>query len=165
MRIGISMLAVIALLVVSAAPRLRGSELQIRQEPPAPSGALAPEEKRAAPLLWKSVANALLRVNDQGLKEWRVFQIEKKNARFLVQLADRFLLVDPPRKEVFDLAPEKVSPSGADVLWDPADRPAKPLATSGWLARDVGPAYRIRVRLDAEDRTLDLQVPHLSSRP
>ena len=118
----------------------------------------------AAPLVWKPVVNAFLRVNDQGLKEWSVFQIEKKNDRFLVQLADRFLLVDAQQKQVFELVPAKVGRSGPDVLWDPADKPAKPLATSAWLVRDVGLAERIRMRLDAEDRTLDLQVPHPPSR-
>ena len=119
----------------------------------------------AAPLLWKTVSNAFLRVNDQGLKEWNVFQVDKKDNRFLLQLADRFLLVDTQQKQVFELPPAKIHRSGSDILWDPADKPAKPLATSSWLVRDVGLAQRIRMRLDAEDRTLDLQIPHPSSRP
>ena len=119
----------------------------------------------AAPLVWKPVANAFLRVNDQGLKEWSVFQIEKKDDRFLLQLADRFLLVDAQQKQVFELMPAKIGRSGSDILWDPADKPARPLATSAWLVRDVGLAQRIKMRLDAEDRTLDLQIPHPPSRP
>ena len=70
MRIRLSILSVIALLAAAAAiaPRLRGAELQLRQEPTAPTGALAPEEKLAEPLVWKSVFNALLRINDKGVK-------------------------------------------------------------------------------------------------
>lgn len=118
-----------------------------------------------APLLWKTVANAFLRVNDQGVKEWAVFQVEKKDDRFLLQLADRFLLVDAGQKQVFELAPADIERNGSDVLWDPANEPAKPLATSQWLVRDVGLAQRIKMHLDAEARTLDLQIPHRSSRP
>jgi hypothetical protein len=119
----------------------------------------------AAPLVWKPVASAFLRVNDQGAKEWSVFQIEKKNDRFLLQLADRFLLVDAQQKQIFDVPAAKIDRSGSDVLWDPADKPATPLATSSWLVRNVGLAERIKMHLDAEDRTLDLQIPHPYSRP
>jgi hypothetical protein len=118
-----------------------------------------------APLLWKTVANAFLRVNDEGVKEWGAFQIEKKDDRFLLQLADRFLLVDMQQKQVFELAPADVARNDSGLLWDPANKPAKPLATSEWLVRDVGLAQRIRMRLNAENRTLDLQIPHRPSRP
>ena len=137
-----TLVAALALLVVAAAPRAF-----------------------ATPLVWKLVPSAFLRVNDQGLKEWNVFQIEKKADLFLLQLADRFLLVDAPNKQVFELAPEKITRAGSDILWDPADKPAKSLATSAWLVRDVGPARRIKMHLDVEDRTLDLQIPHSFSRP
>ena len=118
-----------------------------------------------APLLWKTVANAFLRVNDEGVKEWGAFQIEKKDDRFLLQLADRFLLVDTQQRQGFQLRSADIERNDSGLLWDPANKPAKPLATSGWLVRDVGLAQRIKVRLDAEDRTLDLQIPHRSSRP
>ncbi len=117
------------------------------------------------PLTWKPTQQAILRVDDQALKEWDIFQIEKKNDRFLVQLGGRFLLVDAAQQQVFELDPAAIERQGSDRLWDPVDRPQKPLATSNWAVRDVGPGLRIRVRLDAEGRALDLQVPHSSSRP
>jgi hypothetical protein len=147
-----------------AAAQVRGSGLQPRQTLFALQGASAPEDK-AAPLLWKTVTNAYFRVNDSGVKEWNMFQIEKKHDRFLVQIADRFLFVDADKKQVFELANAGIHRSGSDILWDPADKPARPLATSAWLVRDVGLAWRIKMRLDAEDRTLDLQIPHPASRP
>jgi hypothetical protein len=119
----------------------------------------------ATPLVWKNVANAFLRVNDSGVKEWSVFQIEDKHDRFLVQLGERFLFVDANRKQVFELAPATLDGNESEILWDPNDKPARPLATSEWLVRDVGLAYRIKMRLNAEDRTLDLQIPHSASRP
>ena len=118
----------------------------------------------AAPLLWRAVANAFLRVNDEGVKEWSVYQVEKKDDRFVLQIADRYLLIDPQRKLVFELVPADIAHDAADLLWDPAKTPAKPLATSTWLVRDVGFARRIKMRLDAEGRTLDLQIPHPYSR-
>jgi hypothetical protein len=120
---------------------------------------------QGAPLLWTNVIDAFLRVNDSGVKEWSVFQVEKKHDRFLVQLAERLLFVDADRKEVFELVPAQLDRNDSTILWDPEKKPARPLATSEWLVRDVGLAYRIKMRLDAEDRTLDLQIPHPASRP
>ena len=120
----------------------------------------------AEPLVWKYVLNAFLRVNDSGVKDWSVFQIEDRHDRFLVQLAGRILFVDASRKQVFDLIPSTLERNDSgDILWDPTDRPAKPLLTSEWIVRDVGLAYRIKMRLDDEDRTLDLQITHPAYRP
>ncbi len=47
-----------------------------------------------------------------------------------------------------------------DILWDPADHPAKPLETSDWLERDIGLAYKISVVLVIEGRLFDVQIPH-----
>ena len=116
------------------------------------------------PLIWKPAQQAILRVDDQAVKEWDVYQVEKNNDRHLVQLGGRFLLVDAAQQQVFELLPATIERKGSELLWDPADRPAKPLATSNWVVRDVGPALRIKVRLDAEGRALDLQLPHPSSR-
>jgi len=148
----------------SAASQVRGSGLQPRHTLLNVRGASAPEGQ-ASPLLWKAVTNSFLRVNDQGFKEWGIFQVEKKDPRYLVQLGARFLLVDAEQKQVFELAPDKIERSGSDVLWDPAHIPSRPMVTSDWLVRDVGLAYRIKMRLDAEDRTLDLQLTHPVGRP
>jgi hypothetical protein len=119
----------------------------------------------AEQLTWKPAQLAMLRVNDAPPKEWDVFQIEKKDDRFVVQLAERFLLLDAVQRQVFELDPAAIERQGSDLLWDPERRPEKPLATSDWVLRDVGTAFRIRVRLDEEGRALDLQFPHPSSRP
>ena len=126
--------------------------------------AAVPAAAAGKPLTWKPAQQAILRVDDQAVKEWDAYQIEKKNDRFLVQLGGRFLLIDAAQQQVFELVPATIERKGSDLLWDPADRPEKPLATSNWVVRDVGLALRIRVRLDAEGRALDLQLPHSSSR-
>ena len=126
--------------------------------------AALPAAAAGKPLIWKPAQQAILRVDDQAVKEWDVYQVEKNNDRHLVQLGGRFLLVDAAQQQVFELLPATIERKGSELLWDPADRPAKPLATSNWVVRDVGPALRIKVRLDAEGRALDLQLPHPSSR-
>jgi hypothetical protein len=155
---------VLALSSLAAASQVRGSGLQPRQNLLEPQGASAPADNSAR-LLWKNAVNAFLRVNDSGVKEWSVFQIEDKHDRFVVRLGERFLFLDANRKQVFELVPAKLEGDESEISWDPADKPARPLATSEWLVRDVGLAYRIKMRLNAEDRTLDLQIPHSASRP
>lgn len=117
-----------------------------------------------APSLWKLIPNAFLRINDEGVKEWSVYRIEKKDDRFLLEIPDRYLLIIPETRQVFDLDSAGIAHDGMDLQWDPAKIPAKPLATSTWLVRDVGFARRVKLRIDAEDRTLDLQIPHSFSR-
>jgi hypothetical protein len=119
----------------------------------------------AETLTWVPVEMAFLRVDDSAPKEWDVHQIEKKNDRFLVQLGGRCLFVDAAQKQVFELDSATIQREDSDLLWDPEDRPEKPEATSDWIVRDVGMALRIRMRLDSEGRTLDLQIPHPPSRP
>ena len=63
-------------------------------------------------------------------------------------------------REVFELAPAKIERKGVELLWDAASLPSEPLASSDWVIKDVGFAYRIGMRLVAENRLLDLQLPH-----
>jgi hypothetical protein len=109
---------------------------------------------------WKPIQQALLRVDDQPVKNWNVYLENKKGDPLLLEMGNRFLLIEVHERKIFEIAPAKIDRKGADVLWDPADRPAEPLATSNWIIRDVGFAYRIGARLVAENRLLDLQLPH-----
>jgi hypothetical protein len=117
-----------------------------------------------APSVWKLIPNAFLRINDEGVKDWSVYQIEKRDDRFVLEIPDRYLLIIPDTRQVFDLDSARIAHDGMNLQWDPAKIPAKPLATSTWLVRDVGFARRIKLRIDADDRTLDLQIPHSFSR-
>jgi hypothetical protein len=99
-------------------------------------------------------------VDDQPVKNWNLYQEGKKNDPLLLQMGDRFLLIEVRDHKIFELPPAKVEHKGAELLWDPADRPGEPLATSEWIVKDVGFAYRTSARLVAENRVLDLQLPH-----
>jgi hypothetical protein len=112
------------------------------------------------PVSWKSISDALLRVNDEPLKDWNVYQAGKKNDPLLLQLGTRFLLLEVRDQKMFEIDPSTIKHSSDEVVWDPSDHPAKPLATSEWTTRDVGAAYRISIKLDSESRVLDLQLPH-----
>jgi hypothetical protein len=122
--------------------------------------ALAPAFAKDKPLSWKPIENALLRVNDAPPKEWGVYRSGKKNEPLLLQIGNRFLLIEIRDRQVFDLDPSKIERKSGEILWGPADRPAKPLATSNWVADDIGAAFVIKVKLDNENALVDLQLPH-----
>jgi hypothetical protein len=54
----------------------------------------------------------------------------------------------------------KLDRKSNEVLWSPADRPAKPLATSDRVVDDIGAAFAITVKLSAENALVGLQLPH-----
>jgi hypothetical protein len=109
---------------------------------------------------WKPITQALLRVDDQPVKNWNVYGENKKGDPLLLEMGNRYLLIQVHQRKVFELAPAKIEHKGAELLWDAASLPAEPLSSADWLIKDVGFAYRIGVRLVAENRVLDLQLPH-----
>jgi hypothetical protein len=109
---------------------------------------------------WKPISEALLRIDDQPVKNWNVYEESKKADPLLLQTGKRFLLIEVHDRKVFELAPAQIDHKGEDLLWDSANRPSQPLAASDWIVKDVGFAYRISFRLTAEKHDLDLQLPH-----
>lgn len=122
-----------------------------------PCGGVFAKDK---PLSWKAIQDALLRVNDEPVKDWGVYQTGKKNDPLLLHMGARFLLLDLREQQMFEINPSKIEHKSAELLWNPSDRPAKPLATSEWMERDVGAAYRVSAKIDGENSVLDLQLPH-----
>jgi len=124
----------------------------------AASAAFAADKDK--PVTWKPITQALLRVDDQAVKDWNVYQENKKGDPLLLQMGNRYLLIHVHERRVFELAPAKIDHKGAELVWDSASLPSEPLASTDWLIKDVGFAYRIGIRLVAENRVLDLQLPH-----
>jgi len=120
----------------------------------------APAFAADKPVTWKPITQALLRVNDQPVKNWNVYEENKKGDPLLLAMGDRYLLIQVHERKIFEIAPAKIDHKGAELLWDPATLPTEPLATTEWLIKDVGFAYRVGVRLVAENRVVDLQLPH-----
>jgi len=112
------------------------------------------------PLSWKPIEDALLRVNDSPPKEWSAYRTGKKNEPLVLQMGNRFLFIQSHEHQVFELDPAKIEHKTEELLWSPNDRPAKPLATSDWNVDDIGAAFVIKVKLDAENAVVDLQLPH-----
>ena len=140
----------------------------------------------AEKIVWKPVALAVLKVDDRPAKIWEVYVAQKKEHLVLVQLGRRNLVLDTELREVVELPPAALQRKGKDLQWDRAEKPntenteaqraqredvekstgqeasaptGKVLETTGWWIRDAGRARIIRVRLKAEGRVLEVQLP------
>ena len=107
---------------------------------------------------WKSVSFAIVRFNDEAPQSWNIYHTAKRGV-LLVKLWKRYLLVNIPDQQVFDIDPHTVKPQGDSVEWSPSDIPAEPLEIADWKERNVGPVQRIRFRLGKEGHVLELQLP------
>ena len=116
----------------------------------------APAQKQ----LWKPVAFAIVKFNDEAPKSWNIYHTEKKGI-LLVQLWKRFLLVDLKEQEAYEIDPQTVKTVGENVEWSPADKPSQPIDTPEWKTRDVGSMERVRFRLGKDGHFLELQLPLL----
>jgi hypothetical protein len=112
------------------------------------------------PVSWKLIDDALFRVNDAPVKDWGVYQAGKKRDPLLIQMDKRFLLVKIHDRQIFEVEPAKIQHKTDELLWDPSDHLAEPLATSEWQASDTEAVFLIRVKISAEDRLLDIELPH-----
>ena len=110
-------------------------------------------------IVWKPIPDAILQVDSRAPKLWNVFQAGKKLDPLLLQLGSRSLVIYVRNHAVYEIKPEQLQHKGEDLLWHEADKPAKPLATSDWSTRDVGSAWRVRVKLADEGRLIDIQIP------
>jgi hypothetical protein len=110
-------------------------------------------------IAWKPITDAILRVDEQAPKLWNLFGAGKKTDPLLLQLGTRSLVIYVQQQKVYEIAPAKLQRKGTDLLWHEEDKPGQPLATSEWNVRDVGATVRIRMKLSAEGRTFDIQLP------
>jgi hypothetical protein len=122
---------------------------------------LSPSAFPADKIVWKSIPDAILQIDARPVKLWNLFQAGKKLDPLLLQLGRRSLVIYVHDQDVYEIKPESLERKGEDLLWHESDRPAKPLATSDWSLKDVGSAWRVRVKLAAEGRMIDIQIPHV----
>jgi hypothetical protein len=108
-------------------------------------------------IVWKPITAVILRIDDRAPKLWNIYKPDKKDM-LLVQLGERYLMLDVKEKQIFELDPQKLGHKGKELLWNEADKPTEPLPTEDWLIREVGPARRIRVKLSGEGRVLNIEV-------
>jgi hypothetical protein len=110
---------------------------------------------------WKPVEGALLRIDDRAPKQWGLYHAGKKFDPLLLQLGSRVLVIYVRNQAVYEVAPAQIERKGEDLLWRETDRPEKPLPTSDWSTRDIGSAWRVRVKLTEEGRLVDIQIPQM----
>ena len=116
-----------------------------------------PSEKK---LLWKSVAFAIVKFNDEAPKSWNIYHTEKKGL-LLVHLWKRYLLLDLKEQEAYEIDPQTVTPRGEDVELSLADKPDQPLETPEWKTRDLRTMEMVKFRLGKDGHILELQLPLL----
>lgn len=127
--------------------------------PAAPS--LRAGQSAAAPKqVWKSVAFAIVKYNDDAPKSWNLYHTDKKGL-LLLHLWKRYLLVNVSEEEVFDVDPSTVKIAGESVEWSLADKPQQPIETLDWKTRDIGPMQRVMFRLGKGGHFVELQIPLL----
>ncbi len=110
-------------------------------------------------ITWKPLEDAQLKLEGRPLKKWNVYAAEKKKNLVLILLGRRYLVIDLKARAVYELAPNPQQ-KGQELQTDDPTASGKPLATSEWLVRDVGPAELVRVRLGDYGRTIEVQLPH-----
>jgi len=110
------------------------------------------------PVEWKSVSFAIVRFNDEAPASWNIYHTSKRGV-LLVKLWKRYLLVNVPEHQVFDIDPRTVKPQGDGVQWSTSDMPEEPLEITEWKDRNVGPVERLRFRLGKDGHILELQIP------
>ena len=113
----------------------------------------------AEKVTWKPIDDAVLRIDDRAPKQWSLYHAGKKYDPLLLQLGLRVLVIYVRNKEVYEIPATKFEHKGEDLLWRESDKPDKPIATSEWSTRDVGSAWRVRVKLSEEGRLVDIQIP------
>lgn len=101
---------------------------------------------------------AIVRFNDEAPKSWNIYHQEKRGI-LLLRLWKRYLLVNVPEQEVYDIDPETVKPHGDNVEFSMNGVPSDPLDVTDWKQRDVGSMVRYRFRLSKEGHFLDIQIP------
>ncbi len=122
---------------------------------------LAGGARAADKIVWKPVPDALLQIDARPAKTWNLYRDGKKSDPLLLQLGTRMLVIYIRTQAVYELKPEKFEHKGDDLLWRESDKPEKPLATSDWNTKDIGSAWRLQVKLTAEGRLIDIQIPQV----
>ena len=117
--------------------------------------------RAADKITWKPITDAVLRIDDRAPKQWSLYRAGKKVDPLLLQLGTRVLVIYVRNRMVYEIPPARISHKGDDLLWRETDKPEKPLATSDWSTRDIGSAWRVRVKLTEEGRLLDIQIPQM----
>jgi hypothetical protein len=129
----------------------------------AAGGSSRPASAGTERIAFKRQATAILKMDGKPVKFWEVYVAEKRGQLVLVQLGGRYLLLDTKEKVVLEIEPGAIQqkPKGNDVAWTRSPQSEKTIESAEWSLRSVGPAVAIKVRLSAEGRVLEIQLPRM----
>ena len=112
-------------------------------------------------IVWKTIPDGILQIDGRAPKIWNLYRTGKKLDPLLLQIGTRPLVIHVRNQEVYEIKLEQLERKGEDLLWRESDRPAKPLASAEWSTRDIGSAWRIRLKLADEGHMIDIQIPQM----
>lgn len=110
---------------------------------------------------WKPIGDAILRITGRKPpKTWNVYQDEKKKERVLVEMDNRYLILDAKTKQVYEITAADFQLHGKIYQSTNSASNQNAVPSTGWDRRDIGPAERIQVELTKENISLDVELPH-----
>ena len=110
---------------------------------------------------WKPISDAILKITGRKPpKIWNVYQDEKKKQRVLIEMDNRYLIVDAKTKQVYEITSAELQVHGKNYQTANPTSNQRALPSTGWDIRDIGPAERIEVQLTNEKISLDVELPH-----
>lgn len=116
---------------------------------------------------WGTVSEAQVQVDQTTPLTWAIYQPEKKGKPdkklsnlVLTLIGHRYLLIDTKSKKIYEVPRNEVHVQGDDVDTPDLLSSSRPLPTSDWIWRDVGPADLYRVTLGDYGLVLQLTLPH-----
>lgn len=107
---------------------------------------------------WKPVQFAILRFNEGAPKDWNIYHGEKRGL-LLLRLWKRYMLVNIPDEEIYDIDPQKIRLQGENAEFSLSDVSDQPTETSEWKIRDAGVVERVRFRFGKQGHFLEIQLP------
>jgi hypothetical protein len=116
-------------------------------------------------ITWKQDQTAQLNIEGHVPITWNVYTNDKRKTQVIILLGHRYLALDLKTEAVYELDLKDITKSKDKDQRDQieTDEPAtigKPVPSSDWSQRDVGPAEHIVLTLDDYSRKIDLELPH-----
>lgn len=121
--------------------------------------AISPQARGSGKAIWKTPPLVQLSLDGHPLKTWNVYQDEKKKNLLLALVGRRYLLLDRKARTVEEINPRLLVVKG-DYVESADPLVGKPIPSSDWDFRDIGPAELIHVRLADYGRVLEIEIPH-----
>ena len=113
---------------------------------------------------WKPFVSAILRIDDQPPKEWNVYREGKKTENVLLQVGQRYFLIQLRAQKVSELNAATIKQNHDDLIVPNERADAKELPISDWNVKDVGPVLRVTYKLTMEGRVVLLELPQWLNR-